>query len=147
MTKIASVKKNDFIIIYQEVRNQIAKDSTIQHAWQKSGLFLIDPKVVLDKIKKKEAKKTAKEILLLLTPLEVFYILSNGAIISAPVQTLANISDINNILEKIKLGNHIELKLQKLSKATSNVFAKNTTLEITNKVLLEKDEEMKKWAQ
>ena len=107
----------------------------------------MDLEVVPDKIKKKEAKKTAKKTPPLLTPLEIFYVSSNRAIVSAPVQTPANISDINNILEKIKLGNHIKLELQKLSKAISNAFAKNTTLEITNKALLEKDEEMKKQAQ
>ena len=39
------------------------------------------------------------------------------------------------------------MELQKLSKAASNAFAKNTTLEITNEALLEKDGEMKKRAQ
>ncbi|MCJ1422727.1 hypothetical protein MMC29_000607 [Sticta canariensis] len=108
----------------------------------------MDPEVVLDKIKKKEAKKAAmKKIQPSLTPPEVFYISSNKAIVSAPVQTPANISEVNGILEKIKLGNHTELELQKLSKATSNAFAKNTTLEITNEALLEKDGEMKKRAQ
>ena len=147
LTKIASVKKSNFIIIYQKVKNQIAKNSTIWHAWQKSSLFPMDPEVVLDKIKKKEAKKAAKEISPLVTPPEVFYVSSNGAIVSAPVQTPANISDVNDILEKIKLGNHTKLELQKLSKDTSNAFAKNTTLEITSKALLEKDEEMKKQVQ
>ena len=81
------------------------------------------------------------------TPLEVFYVSFNKTIVSAPVQTPANISDVNDIFEKIKLGNHTELKLQKLFKATSNVLAKNTTLKITNKAFLEKDKEMKKQAQ
>ena len=62
LTKKASVKKSDFIIIYQEVRNQIAKNSTIQHAWQKNSIFSMDPEVTLDKIKKKEAKKAAKKM-------------------------------------------------------------------------------------
>ncbi|MCJ1427658.1 hypothetical protein MMC29_005562 [Sticta canariensis] len=88
-----------------------------------------------------------KEIQPSFTPPEVFYVSSNGAIVSVPVQTPANISEVNGILEKIKLGNHTELELQELSKATSNAFAKNTTLEITNEALLEKDGEMKKRAQ
>ena len=107
----------------------------------------MDPEVVLDKIKKKKAKKAAKKILPLLTPSEVFYVSSNGAILSASVQNPTNIFNVNNILEKIKLENHTKLELQKLSKATSNTFAKNTTLEIINKALLEKDGEMKKRAQ
>ena len=33
------MSKTNFIIIYEEVRDQIAKKSTIQHAWQKVVFF------------------------------------------------------------------------------------------------------------
>lgn len=51
--------------------------------------------------------------------------------------------DIDRILEKVKLGVHTELNLEKFSKKTSLAFAKNTILQITNKALLEK---MMKWS-
>lgn len=53
LTKVVAVNKYDFVTIYQEVRDQIAKESTIQHAWQKNSFFSLCPKIVLNKIKKK----------------------------------------------------------------------------------------------
>lgn len=64
--------------------------------------------------------------------------------VSAPIQTPGNIVEVNKIIDKIKLGTHTELEFKKLSSATSWAFARNTTLEITNEALLEKNDEMKK---
>lgn len=69
--------------------------------------------------------------------------MSKRASVSAPVQTPGNILEVNRIIDKIKLGQHTELELTKFSNPTSKTFAKYTTLAITNKALLEKDE-MKK---
>lgn len=140
------MSKTDFIIIYQEVRDQIAKKSTIQHAWQKSGLFPLRLEFILDKIAKKEQDKTKLKVQPLTLP-RVFHVSAKEFTVLAPLQTPANITDIDKILEKVKLGVYTELDLEKLSKETSLAFAKNTTLQITNETLLEKDDEMKKQAQ
>lgn len=146
MTKAVTVSKRDFVITYQEVRDRIAKELTIQHAWQKNGLFPLKPEIVLDKIKKREAGKDKEKAQLITLP-EVFYVLSTGAKVSAQVQTPSSIIEVNQIIDRIKLGTHTELELKKLSNATHQAFARNTTLEITNKALLEKDNEMKKQVQ
>lgn len=78
---------------------------------------------------RKKAKKAVKKIQPALTPLEISYGPFNRIIISAPVQTPASFSTVNDIFKKIKLGNYNELKLQKLFKAASNVFAKKYYLE------------------
>ena len=146
LIKAVAVGKRDFITLYQEVRGQITKESTIRHAWEKTGLFSFNPELILDKIRKKDMRKTREKIRPV-TPPGVFHVSATGATVSALFQTPGDIIGVNSIIERIKLGIHSDLKLDKLSHAASQVFAQNTTLGITNEALLEKDEEIKKRAQ
>lgn len=146
LTKAVAVSKQDFITFYQEVWDQVAKESTIWHAWEKTGLFPLNAELILDKIRKKNIKKT-KEKVWPVTPPRVFYVSAIGAIVSALFQTPGDIIRVNSIIKRTKLGIYLDLELEKLSHVASQVFAQNTTLEITNEALLEKDEKMKKQAQ
>ena len=57
--QFGSVKysKNNFLDAYSEVSLQTAKKHTIQHAWEKAGLWPFKPLLVLEKIEKLEAPK------------------------------------------------------------------------------------------
>ena len=108
LTKVAFVSKTNFIIIYQEVRDQIAKKSTIQHAWQKNDPFPLWLELILDKIAKKEWNKTKPKVQPLIWP-RVFHVSVKIYTVLAPLQTSANIMDINRILKKVKLEVYTEL--------------------------------------
>ena len=146
LTKAVAVSKRDFITRYQKIRDQVAKESTIRHVWEKTRLFPLNPGLILDKIRKKDIRKT-REKAQPVTPPGVFYVSATGATVSASFQTLGDIIGVNGIIKRIKLGIYLDLELEKLSHAASQVFAQNTTLGITNEALLEKDVEMKKQAQ
>lgn len=53
--------KTDFIRLIQMARKNAATEKNIRHAWQKSGLFPIQPHVVLDKLRLKPLEEPLEE--------------------------------------------------------------------------------------
>ena len=73
-----NVDKVDFIRLYQAARLEAAKESTIQHAWEKAFLFPLDPERLLktlpQPIKEQESDASSP-----FTPLDVIYRATDGA--------------------------------------------------------------------
>lgn len=115
-------------------RKNAATHTNIMHAWQKSGLFPIQPQLILDKLglKAPETRPT--------TPPTMTVTASNGDSISMPFTTPANVKEVNQLVQQIKAGNHDPALPEKLGKACSSALANNTMLRITSNDLISVDQ-------
>ena len=141
MWKSENVDKPEFIKLYQEARDIVAKPSTITGAWMKSGLFPLNPDLKLDKIRKKSAEDLEKtQIQRPLTPPEVLLRSSSGVEVVAPIQTPATQMQFNSILEKIQDNHQTEHYIKKLGKAIDNLLSEKNALQITSDTLIQSQE-------
>jgi hypothetical protein len=146
MRKNVAVTKADFVEIYQAARQQIAKESTICHAWEKSGLFPADRNRILWKLNKphemensgQTSCKASNKVQRPFTPPDVFAITSEGARISVrQTKTPQCKKDAIAIVHRIINNQHTLGDAIKLGKCLEITYAKVDILQITNKGLVE----------
>lgn len=142
LAKSYIMDKVDYIRLIQMARKNAATHTSITHAWQKSGLFPIQPQIVLDKwgLKAPEKRPVTPPAT---TPLAMTVTASNGDSISMPFTTPANVKEVNQLVQQIVAGNHDPVLPEKLGKACSSALANNTMLRITNIDLISADQRKK----
>lgn len=118
-----SMDKTDFIRLIQMARKNAATEKNITHAWQKSGLFPVQPTIVFDKL--------GLQIPQSKSPPEVEVAASNGDSISIPF-TPKNVKHVNLLVQQIQAGNHDPALPEKLGKACNSALATSILLRITN---------------
>ncbi len=132
--------KCDFIQFIQVARKNAATEKNIQHAWQKSGLFPINPQVVFDKLRLQIPEPRPNT-----PPPDMTVTASNGDSISVAF-TPANMQQVNQLVQQIKAGNPDPTLPEKLGKACNAALANNILLKSTNNDLVKIDERKKQRA-
>ena len=132
--------KCDFIQFIQMARKNAATEKNIRHAWQKSGLFPINPQVVFDKLRLQIPESRPST-----PPPDMTVTASNGDSISVAF-TPANMQQVNQLVQQIKAGNPDPTLSEKLGKACNSALENNILLKSTNNDLIKIDERKKKRA-
>ena len=118
-------------------RKNAATEKNIISAWQKSGLFLIQPKVVFDRLRLKASEsQLIKSDSESEKPPDVTITASNDDFISIPF-TPRNVKHVNQLVQQIKAGNYDSALPEKLGKAYSSAIAISTLLTIINDDLIQ----------
>lgn len=123
-----SIDKRHFIPLYQKAREIALTSKNIQSAWVKSGLFPLDPAIVLQKIPAVTKPRPA-------TPPELTITSSDGAFFSVPF-TPENYEQVNLLVKSVTDPVDYQLVMQKIEKACKSAYAHSCLLQETNKDLL-----------
>ena len=123
-----SIDKVDFIMLYQKARETALTFKNIRSAWAKSGLYPLNPAIVLQKLPVviKSRPKTSSEI-----TLTGF----NGASVSVAF-TSTNFEQVNMLIQRVTDQEADSKVLKKLEKACKSAFANQCILEQSNEGLL-----------
>lgn len=113
--------KTDFIKLIQMARKNAATEHIITRAWEKSGLFPIQPQIVLNKLGMQAPEPEQ------FNPPEVTVTSSAGQALTVPF-TPRNTKQVNKIVQQIKAGNPDPTLPEKLGKACNTALAATTLL-------------------
>ena len=128
--------KTAFLELIQLARKNAATENNIKHAWQKSGLFPIQPKVVLDRLGLKEPESE------LITPSSITITASNADSVWIPF-TPTTTKQVDQLVGQIKAGNHDPALPEKLAKACNSALASSILLKNTNNDLIKAQQRTK----
>ena len=128
--------KTDFLRLIQMARKNAATERNITSVWQKSGLFPIEPQIVLDKLGLEVPSPDPE------SPPEVTVTSSIGDTVTVSF-TPRNARQVNEIVQQIKAGNPDPTLAEKLGKACNTALAASTLLKSTNDDLVKADERKK----
>ncbi len=123
-----SIDKRHFISLYQKTREIALTSKNIQSAWVKSGLFLLDSAIVLQKIPAVIKSRPA-------TSPELTIISSDEAFFSV-LFTSENYEQVNLLIKSVTDPIDYQLVMQKIEKACKSAYAHSCLLQETNKDLL-----------